>query len=45
MIQTVQLIIVEKRENIKENEEEISGNVDTIRRGRYNAKKDTGGIL
>ena len=45
MIQTVQFIIVEKRENIKEFKEEISGIVDSPRRGRYNAKKDKGGIL
>ena len=45
MIQTVQFIIVEKRENIKEFEQEISGIVDSTHRGRYNAKKDKGGIL
>ena len=42
MIQTVQFIIEEKRENIKEFEQEISGIVDSPRRGRYNAKKRQG---
>ena len=44
-IQTVQFIIVENRENIKEFDEEISGIVDSALFRRYNAKKDTGGIL
>ena len=38
-----QFIIVENGENIKEFDEEISGAVDRLWKGRYNSKKAYGG--
>ena len=45
VIQTLQFIIVENRENIKEFDEEISGDVDRSCKGRYNSKKPYGGSV